>query len=66
MSDAFSTSITASGSTGTTCSKTGPYRSSRNARVTIFVKRGEKFPRDVDGSKTTWTFLSASTSISAS
>jgi hypothetical protein len=51
--------VTASGATGTTCSAPGPYRSSRNAKVVVFVKKGDKFPVDTDGAKTTWTLSGA-------
>lgn len=47
--------IAASGATGATCGATGPYRSSRNAHVIVFLKKGDKFPVDSDGAKTTWT-----------
>jgi hypothetical protein len=50
-------SISCGGRTGTVCPQTGPYRSSRNARVTVFVKRGAKFPPDTDGAVTTWTIV---------
>ena len=51
--------IAASGATGTTCGTSGPYRSSRNARVIVFVKKGNKFPADTDGAATTWTLSGA-------
>lgn len=51
--------IAASGATGTTCTTPGPYRSSRNARVIVFVKKGSKFPADTDGAATTWTLSGA-------
>lgn len=51
--------ITASGATGATCPASGPYRSSRNAHVVIFLKKGDKFPSDSDGAKTTWTLAGA-------
>jgi hypothetical protein len=51
--------IAASGATGSICPSTGPYRSSRNAHVIIFLKRGDKFPVDADGAKTTWTLAGA-------
>jgi hypothetical protein len=49
--------ITASGKTGATCSQSGPYRSPRNAKVTVFVKAGQRFPADTDGASTTWTLI---------
>jgi hypothetical protein len=51
--------IAASGTTGTTCGATGPYRSSRNAHIVIFLKKGDRFPVDSDGAKTTWTLAGA-------
>ena len=51
--------VAASGATGATCSATGPYRSTRNAKVVVFVKQGDKFPVDADGAKTTWTLSGA-------
>lgn len=48
--------------TGTICPKTGSYKSSTKFMDTIIpVVKGDKFPTGVDGSKTTWTALSAST-----
>ena len=61
MADA-STSVSASGKTGSTCNQTGPYRSSRLARVIVFVKKGTRFPPDTDGASTTWSLLGATTS----
>ena len=51
------TAINASGRTGTTCWQTGPYRSSRNARIIVVVRRGQRFPSDTDGALTTWTLV---------
>lgn len=51
--------IAASGATGTTCGTTGPYKSGRNAKVIVFLKKGDKFPVDTDGAKTTWTLSGA-------
>jgi hypothetical protein len=51
--------VAATGATGTTCSTPGPYRSNRNARVVVFVKKGDKFPVDADGANTTWTLSGA-------
>jgi len=56
MSDT-SSSVVASGKTGATCQKSGPYQSSRNAKVTVFIKRGQRFPSDSDGASTTWTLV---------
>ena len=49
------TSVQASGRTGAPCLEAGPYRSSRNAQVTVFLKAGDRFPADTDGAQTTWT-----------
>lgn len=51
--------LTASGTTGATCATTGPYRSTRNAKVVVFVKKGDRFPVDTDGASTTWTLSGA-------
>jgi len=59
-SDRF-TAARASGSTGNACNLTGPYRSSRNARVIVFVLAGAKFPADTDGASTTWTLVGDTT-----
>lgn len=56
---ATAVTISASGKTGTTCSVTGPYRSSRNAKVVIFLKAGTKFPTDTDGASTTWALVNS-------
>jgi len=57
---AFSTSATpvsSSGSTGATCQKTGPYKSSTS--VIVFFKRGDRFPADpTTGRSTTWRMSS--------
>lgn len=47
--------VQASGRTSQTCREAGPYRSSRNAQVTVFLKAGDRFPADADGAVTTWT-----------
>jgi hypothetical protein len=54
------TSVSASGTTGATCLISGPYNSSRNAKVTVFFKRGTKVPKDTDGANTTWRLVSTS------
>jgi hypothetical protein len=54
-----SRSITASGTTGATCPASGPYRSARNAKVIVFLRKGDRFPADSDGAKTTWTLAGA-------
>jgi hypothetical protein len=49
--------ISASGQSGTVCRQSGPYKSSRNARVVIFVRQGTLFPKDADGANTTWSLV---------
>ena len=51
--------IAASGATGSTCQAAGPYRSARNAKVIVFLKKGDRFPVDSDGASTTWTLAGA-------
>ena len=60
MAEAIETfsAVKAAGNTGTACATSGPYRSSRNSRVVLFVLAGTKFPADTDGSSTTWTAVS--------
>ena len=48
----------ASGTTGGVCTVTGPYRSTRNSRVVVFVLARSKFPADTDGASTTWSLVS--------
>lgn len=54
MAETAST-VSASGRTTQTCREAGPYRSSRNAQVIVFLKAGDRFPVDSDGAQTTWT-----------
>jgi hypothetical protein len=49
--------ISASGRTGAICRQSGPYRSSRNARVIVFVRQNAAFPADADGAATTWVLV---------
>ena len=63
---ATSSPRTGSGRTGGRCPVSGPYRSSRNARVIVFVRRGQAFPRDSDSAETTWTLVTETkTSLTA-
>jgi hypothetical protein len=60
------TTITASGRTGETCQRTGPYRCSTSPVVIVSVKKGDKFPNAPSGSSTTgqpstWAFVGTST-----
>jgi hypothetical protein len=50
--------IRASGNTGAACRQAGPYRSSRNARIVVFLRPGDRFPADGDGAQTTWVLVS--------
>ena len=52
--------VKASVATGSVCNNSGPYRSSRGSRVTVFVKKGDRFPADTDGQSTTWSMVSSS------
>jgi hypothetical protein len=45
------------GRTGSRCRQSGPYRSTANARVIIFVRQGDVFLTDSNGSATTWVLL---------
>jgi hypothetical protein len=57
---ATATSVTASGTTGGTCQKSGPYKCDRHPAIIIFVKSGAKFPVDpVDSRSSTWSMVSA-------
>lgn len=47
--------VTASGQTGGTCQTSGPYKSGGSNSVTVFLKKGQRFPAGVDGRATTWT-----------
>jgi hypothetical protein len=51
------TAIIAGGRTGNICRQTGPYRSSRNARIIVVILRGQRFPSDADGAATSWTLV---------
>lgn len=57
MSDNTATNVTATGQTGGTCQKSGPYKS--RTAVVVFFKSGQRFTADpVDGRSTTWTMVS--------
>jgi len=47
------------GQTGATCTQSGPYRSDENAKVIIFIRKGDTFPPASTGSPTTWVLLTA-------
>jgi len=50
------------GQTGSICPQTGPYRSTGQAMIVLFVKQSDTFPPDWDGSSTTWVLLTDGTS----
>jgi len=54
--------VKATGKTGEVCQTSGPYYSGRNAKVTVFFKKGQRFPSDTDGTATTWTLVSETSS----
>lgn len=57
---ATATAVTASGTTNTTCQKSGPYKSNRHPSVIIFMRSGQRFPVDpVDSGSTTWSMVGA-------
>jgi hypothetical protein len=59
------TNITASGKTGITCSKSGPYKS--GAGVVVYFKQGDKFTADpANGRVTTWSMLGNSDRLASS
>ncbi len=56
------TTLTASGFTGATCQKSGPYKCSTSPQVTMYVAKGQKFPKgpktgSTTGQNTTWTMV---------
>jgi hypothetical protein len=57
MPDSSTTLSDISARTGAKCQQTGPYRSSRNAQVIVFVKAGDTFPPDADGASTVWRLV---------
>jgi hypothetical protein len=57
-----STSISASGQSGGTCAKSGPYFCGNHTDTLIFVSNGQKFPncpisRNKKGHSTTWSAM---------
>lgn len=52
-----SIAVTGSGRTGGLVPATGPYYSGRNARITVLLIKGARFPGDTDGRATTWTLV---------
>lgn len=49
------------GRTGSICPQSGPYRSGGKDKVIVFIKKGDPFPTDSDGSSISWTLLTADT-----
>lgn len=47
----------AAGQTGSTCSRSGPYQSTSKSGLILFIKAGDAFPTDWDGSSTTWVLM---------
>ncbi|HEU4386914.1 MAG TPA: hypothetical protein VFV34_03890 [Blastocatellia bacterium] len=59
------TNITASGTTGGTCFKSGPYRS--GSAVVVYFKQGDKFTVDpANGKSTTWSMLKTADTLATS
>ena len=59
------TAVTASGKTGSTCSRSGPYYCSGTTPIIVFVKSGERFPADPTGRTVNWTMVGSSTSFTS-
>jgi hypothetical protein len=55
MLQSTTSTTTVSASSGAVCTKSGPYKSSRGANVTVVVQAGQLFPKDADGKNTTWS-----------
>jgi hypothetical protein len=57
---ATATAISASGATGDTCQKSGPYKCGRHTSIIIYFRSGQRFPVDpVDGRSTSWSMVGA-------
>ena len=64
MSDTSATNVTATGSTGATCSTSGPYKCTSHATTILFFAKGQKFTacpnaNTASGHNTTWRMVSA-------
>jgi hypothetical protein len=60
------TTVTASGRTGETCQKTGPYKCSTSPVVIVSVQKGDKFPLGPragtpSSQSTTWSLVGPTT-----
>jgi hypothetical protein len=51
------TTFTVSGTTGSTCQKTGPYKSRSTPQVIVMMRRGARFPNGANNKATTWDLL---------
>ena len=61
-----SSTISANGSSGAICSRTGPYKPSRHATVIVFFQRGQAFTADpVDGLSASWALVNSGLSATA-
>lgn len=61
MKSATAVNMSVTGQTGGTCQVSGPYSPSRNPKIVVFFKQGDRFPADpVDGRATIWTMNSSS------
>jgi hypothetical protein len=63
MSESTATSITATGTTGSTCSTPGPYKCTSHATTIVFFAKGQKFSacpnaNSASGHNTTWRMVS--------
>ena len=57
---ATATAISASGTTNSTCQKSGPYKCTRHPSIILFMRSGQRFPVDpVDGASTGWSMVGA-------
>ena len=61
------TAVSASGKTGGTCLKSGPYVCSGTTPIAVFYKSGQRFNTDPAGRSVTWTIVggSGATAIAA-
>lgn len=62
MGQTTTSTVAASGATGTACRTSGPYQPIRHRSIVVVFKQGDHFPADpVDGNGTTWAFISPAT-----
>jgi hypothetical protein len=55
-----STAVSASGFTGGTCQKSGPYVCSGTTPVAVFYKSGQRFGTDPTGRSVSWSIVGGS------